>query len=93
LLLRGSGGNINGISAVLRPVFADGSLGAAREIHAGSGWLSQDSAVQVLAGAREIKAVAVRWSNGKVTRTQVAPGITEIVIDATTFSEFPIPSR
>jgi hypothetical protein len=46
--LRGPLGNPSGIGAVLRLVFGQ-RMGPAREIHAGSGYWSQDSVVQVLA--------------------------------------------
>jgi hypothetical protein len=77
--LRGPAGNPRGFGAVLRAEFADGTRGPAREIHAGSGWLSQDSAVAVLAAPRAIKAVHVRWPGGRETTSPVGPGAREIV--------------
>src|SRR5207244_3272147 len=50
--LKGPSGNRTGIGAVVRLSFG-GKMGPAREIHAGSGYWSQDSAVQVLATAEK----------------------------------------
>ena len=80
--LQGPPQNPNAIGAVLRPIFADGKLGAAREIHAGSGWLSQDSAVQVVAGEAP-EFISIRWSDGSRTKMNVPPGATEVTIDST----------
>ena len=46
--LSGPPGNPDGVGATLRMVFGTGRMGAAREIHGGSGYWSQDSAVQVM---------------------------------------------
>ena len=47
--LAGPPGNPDGIGATMRPIFGQ-RMGPAREIHGGSGYWSQDSAVQVLGG-------------------------------------------
>jgi enediyne biosynthesis protein E4 len=78
--LAGAPGNPQAIGAVLR--LGDGAtLGPAREIHAGSGYWSQDSAVQVLCAAFEPKQLQVRWPGGKVTTGPISPGAREIVVD------------
>jgi hypothetical protein len=41
--------------------------GPLREIHAGSGYWSQDSAVQVLATPEPPTQIWIRWPGGKVT--------------------------
>ena len=46
----------------------DERFGPAREIHAGSGYWSQDSAVQVMAIPEQPTQIQVRWPGGKVTR-------------------------
>ncbi len=63
--------NPSAIGAVVRPVFAGARLGAAREIHAGSGWLSQDSAVQVFGSRDAIESLSIRWPGGKVSQLAV----------------------
>jgi len=80
--LRGPEKNPSAIGAGLRPVFANNRFGPVRAIHAGSGWLSQDSAVQVLAAPREIKALWVRWPGGKVSQTEVPPNVLEVSLDS-----------
>ena len=79
--LRGGIGNPLGIGAVIRLQF-DSQLGAAREIHAGSGYWSQDSAVQVLAAPTQPSAVWIRWPDGRETTTDLPPDVTEIEISA-----------
>jgi enediyne biosynthesis protein E4 len=82
VLLDGPPGNSQGIGAQLRLEFKDGRKGPAREVHAGSGYWSQDSATQVLGGSSEAQAVIVRWSGGKTTRGALRAGEREIHIDA-----------
>jgi len=79
--LKGPPGNPTGIGAVIWPIFPDGN-GPAREIHAGSGYWSQDSAVQVLALRDGPMRVAVRWPGGRVTTTEIPAGAKEETIDA-----------
>ncbi len=50
--------------ARLRPRYADGSEGPAREVQAGSGYWSFNGSVQVLGRAADIRAVTVRWPDG-----------------------------
>ena len=76
--LHGPPGNPTAVGAVVRPLFADGTLGAAQEIHAGSGWLSQDSAVLLFATNRPLSALSIRWPGGKVTQTPVPVGAREV---------------
>jgi hypothetical protein len=71
------GGRLNPhtIGAVLRMVY-DSSRGPAREIHAGSGYWSEDGATQVLgleSGKRPV-AVWVRWPGGRESVTPLTPG-------------------
>ena len=80
VLLEGPPGNPQGIGAQLRVEFQDGRQGPAREVHAGSGYWSQDSATQVLCAGGAIQAVIVRWPGGKTTRTPVRPGARELQI-------------
>jgi hypothetical protein len=77
--LNGPPGNPSGVGATVRLMFGTRS-GPAREIHAGSGYWSQDSVVQVLGGGPETPSqVWVRWPGGKITTSDV-PAASEINI-------------
>jgi hypothetical protein len=78
--LRGPAGNRKGIGAVLRLKFKD-RTGPAREVHGGSGYWSQDSAVSVMATPQTPTAIEVRWPGGKNTTAAVAPDANEIALD------------
>ena len=77
--LMGPPGNPRGIGAVIRLQY-ENELGPAREIHAGSGYWSQDSSTQVLGMSGELTAVQVRWTGDKVTSTPVEAGAKELTI-------------
>lgn len=78
--LAGSVGNPTGVGAVLRLKFGE-RFGPAREIHAGSGYWSQDSAIQVMATPTPPSAIQVRWPGGKTTSSPVPAGARQIIID------------
>ena len=77
--LRGTVGNPNGVGATIR--LGNGArLGPAREIHAGSGYWSQDGAAQAMALPEEPTQVWVRWPGGKITTANVPKGAREIEV-------------
>jgi hypothetical protein len=78
--LQGPPGNPDGIGAVLRVCFGD-RRGPAREIHAGSGYWSQDSMVQVLGTPEAATAVWVRWPGGRVSTTALSANAREVKIE------------
>ncbi|MGE3618238.1 MAG: VCBS repeat-containing protein, partial [Gemmatimonadales bacterium] len=78
--LVGPPGNPDGIGAMIRLRFADGGEGPAREVSAGSGYWSQNGAVQVMGAAAAPAAVVVRWPGGSLTETVVADGAREVVV-------------
>jgi enediyne biosynthesis protein E4 len=80
--LRGPPGNPHGIGAVLR-LTTGAKSGPAREVHAGAGYWSQDSAIQVLAGPEAATGLSVRWPGGKTVTTAIPPGAAEIWVDTT----------
>jgi hypothetical protein len=78
--LQGLRGNPTGVGAVLRLDYGD-RLGPAREIHAGSGYWSQDSAVTVLGRATNPAKLWVRWPGGKTTSGEIPAGALEVRCD------------
>jgi enediyne biosynthesis protein E4 len=78
--LRGPAGNPLGIGAVVRLKFGD-RLGPAREIHGGSGYWSQDGAVQVMSGPGALTQIWVRWRAGVVGTMNLPPSAKEVLVD------------
>jgi hypothetical protein len=79
--LVGGPGNPHAIGAVLRVVY-EGSRGPAREVHGGSGYWSEDGAIQVLgleAGKRPV-AVWIRWPGGAETSIPLSPGQRQLTV-------------
>ena len=68
--LIGPPGNPTGVGATVR-LESKGRLGPAREIHAGSGYWSQDSAIQVMARLPEPLKIEVRWPGGRTTTSDL----------------------
>jgi hypothetical protein len=63
--LQGPAGNPNAVGAHLRVLYAGGRAGPCRAVQAGSGYWSQDAAVQVLGCAEAPVALWIRWPGGK----------------------------
>ena len=78
--LQGGAGNSNGVGAAVR-LIANGKMGPLREVHAGSGYWSQDSAVQILGGSAAATQLWVRWPGGKAVTIDLPPGLREVVVD------------
>lgn len=79
--LAGPPGNPQAVGAQLRLKFGE-TLGPLREIHAGSGYGSHDSAVQVLGTPAVPTQIWVRWPGGKVTVSEVPSGAQSIQVDS-----------
>jgi hypothetical protein len=79
LRLRGPPGNPNGIGAQVKLLFG-GRSGPVREIHAGSGYWSQDSTSTVLSMPQRPSGIWVRWPGGKITRTDLQGEVAETAI-------------
>jgi hypothetical protein len=77
--LRGAPPNHDAVGAQLRLVYGD-RMGPVREIHAGSGYWSQNGPVQVFGLAATPTAVWVRWPGGAESRVAVAAGAGEVVV-------------
>jgi enediyne biosynthesis protein E4 len=78
--LAGPAANPRAYGATMRVVYADGSRGPARELHAGGGYWSLDGAVAVLGLRGTPSAVWVRWPGGGESTTPVPPGARELQI-------------
>jgi hypothetical protein len=79
--VKGPAGNPTGVGVCLRLVFGT-RLGPLREIHAGSGYWSQDGAVQILATPETPSALWMRWPGGLTREAQLPAGCREVVMDA-----------
>src|SRR2546429_269627 len=79
--LKGPAGNPQAVGAQVRLKFRD-HFGPAREVHAGSGYWSQDSAVQVLGTPEPPTQIQVRWPGGKTSLSEVPAGSKKISVDA-----------
>ena len=77
--IQGPASNPDGIGAQVRLMYGDRS-GPVREIQAGSGYWSQNGAVQVFGFDTPPTAVWVRWPGGGETRTPVPAGAKEVVV-------------
>ena len=78
--LAGPPGNPDGVGATMRLVFGE-RLGAAREIHGGSGYWSQDSVVQVMGCPETPTRIWIRWPGGKTTTSPIPDGAKEITVN------------
>jgi enediyne biosynthesis protein E4 len=77
--LQGQPNNPDAIGAQVRIVYGD-RMGPLREIQAGSGYWSQNGAVQVFGLSATPSAVWVRWPGGQESRTAVPASARELVI-------------
>jgi len=80
--LKGPEQNSHAIGASMCLMYGDKS-GPVREIHAGSGYWSQDSAVHVLGKAQEPTHLWVRWAGGRITTSPIPARANEIEVDTT----------
>lgn len=79
--LAGPPANESGIGSAVRLVYEDGTKGPLRSILAGSGYWSQNSAVQVLGFSKEPVAAEVTWHTGDVQVVDISEGQTEVVVE------------
>src|SRR5439155_17243851 len=68
------------VGATLR-IESDTRKGPLREIHAGSGYWSQDSTLQVMSLITNATHIAVTWPGGKKSRVEIPKNAKEITID------------
>jgi enediyne biosynthesis protein E4 len=74
--------NPDGFGAVLRLKTGE-HWSAAREVHGGAGYWSEDSLIQVLGVPAPPNELRIRWPGGRVTTNSVPPDAKEIVADFT----------
>jgi hypothetical protein len=79
--LAGPAGNLLGTGATIRLVYSTG-YGPAREVHAGSGYWSQNSTVQVMGQRETPKGVWVRWPGGRITTVEIPDQTDEVMISS-----------
>jgi hypothetical protein len=79
--LKGPEGNLAGVGAAMRLFFGQ-KAGPVREIHAGSGYWSQDSAGQVMGTPETPTRIWVRWPGGKTVTMDIAPNTREIEVSS-----------
>lgn len=72
-------GNRNGIGAKIR-VGSGMVFGPAREIHAGSGWYSQDSSVQILQSPPVNGIIQVQWQGNVIREYHIPENSKEIIV-------------
>lgn len=77
--VRGPSTNPDAIGAQVRLVYGD-RLGPVREIQAGSGYWSQNGAVQVFGFDSTPTAVLVMWPGGAEQRVPIPPGAKEVLV-------------
>ena len=78
--LKGPSSNLAGVGAQIRLHFGE-RAGPVREVHAGSGYWSQDSVVQVMGRAEIPARIDVLWPGGKTTSAPLPQGAREIEVD------------
>jgi hypothetical protein len=79
--LKGPPGNLTAVGAALRLKLGK-ELGPAREVHAGSGYWSQDTVVQVLATPEPPGELWVRWPGGKAMTVALPTQAREVALEA-----------
>jgi hypothetical protein len=82
----GPPGNPSGVGAQVRAVFHR-RYGPVREIHAGGGYWSQDSAVQVLGTPEPPSAIWVRWPGGTTNLFEIPAGAKDVSVTREGLSE------
>jgi len=78
--VRGDQSNPDGIGTQLRLVYGTGPAGPVREVQAGSGYWSQNGAVQVFGLSGTPSAIRVSWPGGPEFDVPVPSGAREVVV-------------
>jgi hypothetical protein len=78
--LWGTGDNPSAVGAAVQVIFPNANS-PVKEIHAGSGYWSQDSPVLLFGLPESPELVRIRWPGGKITESKLNPGSKEVVIN------------
>jgi enediyne biosynthesis protein E4 len=81
VVLQGPSGNPDGVGAQMRVLYGGGRSGPSRSIQAGSGYWSQNGAVQVLGLAESPVALWIRWPGGREQTVPLKEPYREIKIE------------
>jgi len=77
--LLGPSWNLPGIGAAIRLDYGAGKLGPVREVHAGSGYLSQDSLLPILGTVTNPQSLTIRWPGGASTTVPIEADVREVI--------------
>ena len=72
--------NPDGIGAQIRLIYSKNKYGPVREVHAGSGYWSQDSPVQVMATPQTPTQITILWPGGERTTSDIPSVAIEILV-------------
>jgi hypothetical protein len=78
--LAGPPQNPDGVGAVVQLQFKN-KMGPARQIHAGAGYWSQDSATLIFGVPEPAERIQVRWPGSRITDTEIPPEAREITVN------------
>jgi len=81
VVLHGPAANPEAVGAQMRVLYAGGHAGPCRSVQAGSGYWSQDGAVQVLGCAQEASALWIRWPGGRQETVPLEKHAWEVRVD------------
>jgi hypothetical protein len=76
--LQGPPGNPEGVGAIIRLVYGE-RMGPARVVQAGSGYWSENGAVQVMGKDGQPTAIVVKWPGARESRIPVLPDQREVL--------------
>ncbi len=79
--LVGPKANRDAIGAQIRAIYQGGEKGPLKEVQAGSGYLAQNSRVQILSRAQPVKKLWVRWPGNHVVESEIPKRAQEIVVN------------
>jgi hypothetical protein len=79
--LHGAAGNPDAVGAQMRVRYADGRVGPCRSVTAGTGYGSQDAAVQVFGCGEGPVALWIRWPGGKEQTVQLQKDVWDVKVN------------
>jgi hypothetical protein len=76
--IRGPEGNPEGVGVQLRLEYESGETGPVREVQSGSGYWSQNGAVQVLGRGGKVRRLWARWPGGREQRMDMGEEVRQV---------------